>query len=216
MVSFAHGAKVTAADAEAREPELYEQIGRLKMELERMEKKLPSSAERKRPLIDVGHPELSVRRQCELLGLNRSSLYDSPTSDLRVSPGTLRCVEKRGGDLTSRRSWDLVDPAASEIRDDLDIRLPRTADGRGHEALRRHSAVGGFFLARGGVSLTVVNRGNPGRSGAPPGERVLSGGPGQRARDDRDASRRGADPGPGELSPGTVARTQFGDKALPA
>jgi putative transposase len=28
-----------------------------------------------RPLIDVGHPELSVRRQCELLGLSRSSLY---------------------------------------------------------------------------------------------------------------------------------------------
>jgi putative transposase len=26
-------------------------------------------------LIDVGHPELSVRRQCELLGLSRSSLY---------------------------------------------------------------------------------------------------------------------------------------------
>jgi putative transposase len=26
-------------------------------------------------LIDVGHPELSVRRQCALLGLSRSSLY---------------------------------------------------------------------------------------------------------------------------------------------
>lgn len=26
-------------------------------------------------MIDVGHPELSVRRQCELLGLSRSSLY---------------------------------------------------------------------------------------------------------------------------------------------
>jgi putative transposase len=26
-------------------------------------------------LIDVGHPQLSVRRQCELLGLSRSSLY---------------------------------------------------------------------------------------------------------------------------------------------
>jgi predicted DNA-binding transcriptional regulator AlpA len=26
-------------------------------------------------LIEVGHPALSVRRQCELLGLSRSSLY---------------------------------------------------------------------------------------------------------------------------------------------
>src|SRR5215472_12280854 len=35
---FANGAKVAAADAEACEAELYEQIGRLKMELEWMKK----------------------------------------------------------------------------------------------------------------------------------------------------------------------------------
>jgi hypothetical protein len=38
-------------------------------------KKLPPSAEDKRPLIEAAHPALSVRRQCELLGLSRSSLY---------------------------------------------------------------------------------------------------------------------------------------------
>ena len=37
---FANGAKVAAVDAEAREAELYEQIGRLKMELEWLEKKV--------------------------------------------------------------------------------------------------------------------------------------------------------------------------------
>jgi putative transposase len=37
---FAQGAKVTAADVEAREAELYEQIGRLKMELEWIKKKV--------------------------------------------------------------------------------------------------------------------------------------------------------------------------------
>ena len=37
---FANGTKVAAADAEAREAELYEQIGRLKMELEWMKKKV--------------------------------------------------------------------------------------------------------------------------------------------------------------------------------
>jgi len=30
--------------------------------------------EAKRAMIERGHPELSVRRQCELIGLNRSSL----------------------------------------------------------------------------------------------------------------------------------------------
>jgi putative transposase len=39
-------------------------------------------------LIEAGHPELSVRRQCELLGLNRSTFYYEPTGatpeDLRL------------------------------------------------------------------------------------------------------------------------------------
>ena len=30
---------------------------------------------------DRGHPALSVRRQCELLGLNRSSLYYEPAGE---------------------------------------------------------------------------------------------------------------------------------------
>ena len=37
---FANGAKPASAEAEAREAELYEQIGRLKMELEWMKKKV--------------------------------------------------------------------------------------------------------------------------------------------------------------------------------
>ena len=37
---FANGTKVASADSDAREAELYEQIGRLKMELEWMKKKV--------------------------------------------------------------------------------------------------------------------------------------------------------------------------------
>ena len=92
---FAHGAKVTAADAEAREAELYEQIGRLKMELEWMKKKLPPSAEHKRPLIDVGHPELSVRRQCALLGLNRSSLNYEPAGESPEALPLMRLIDEQ-------------------------------------------------------------------------------------------------------------------------
>jgi transposase len=39
---FTNGAKAASADAEAREAELYEQIERLKMELEWMKKKVPA------------------------------------------------------------------------------------------------------------------------------------------------------------------------------
>src|SRR6266567_2918105 len=38
-------------------------------------KKSERSPERLRPLVEADHPQLSVRRQCALLGLSRSSLY---------------------------------------------------------------------------------------------------------------------------------------------
>jgi hypothetical protein len=58
---------------------------------------------------------------------------------------------------------DLLEPGGSEIPDHLDIRLLMTADGRGHEALLRHAAQRGFFVGCGGVVLTVVDRGSPGK-----------------------------------------------------
>ena len=72
---FANGVKTDTQEVETRQAELYEQIGRLKMELEWVKKKLPSSAEQRRWLLEVRHPELSVGQQCQLLGLNRSILY---------------------------------------------------------------------------------------------------------------------------------------------
>lgn len=47
------------------------------MELEWL-KKNSLSAEARRALVDEAHPQLSVRRQCELLGLNRSTFYYEP------------------------------------------------------------------------------------------------------------------------------------------
>ena len=41
---------------------------------------MPPSCESKRLLIDAEHAQLSVRRQCELPGLNRSSFYAEPAS----------------------------------------------------------------------------------------------------------------------------------------
>jgi len=76
-------------DAEAREAKLYEEVGRLKMELDWV-KKLPGSVETKRQWIQPGHAHLSVRRQCVLLGLGRGSWYYQPTS---VSAETLEVMQ---------------------------------------------------------------------------------------------------------------------------
>ena len=50
-------------DQTTDEQELYEQIGRLKMEVEWLKKKLPRSAEVKRQCVDPDHDLLSVSRQ---------------------------------------------------------------------------------------------------------------------------------------------------------
>src|SRR6516225_8868940 len=58
-------------------------------------KKLPPSAEGKRPLIEPAHPELSVRRQCELLGLSRSSLYYEPAGETADNLRLMRLIDEQ-------------------------------------------------------------------------------------------------------------------------
>ena len=46
-----------------------------------VEKKLPASSEVKRTMIELQHPTLSLRRQCDLLGLSRARLYRQPACE---------------------------------------------------------------------------------------------------------------------------------------
>lgn len=77
------------------ESELYEQIGRLKVELEWLKKKLPDIVEAKRALVDPEHPEISVRRQCELLGLNRASYYYQPATESVLNLELMRRIDEQ-------------------------------------------------------------------------------------------------------------------------
>ena len=57
-------------EGQAKEAELFQQIGRLQMELEWLKKSFSCSDARElRMLVDHDHPDLSVSRQCVLLGL---------------------------------------------------------------------------------------------------------------------------------------------------
>ncbi len=82
---FATNGERKQREQEAQEAELYEQIGRLKMELEWLKKKLPASVRVRRRMVDSQHAVLSVRRQCELLGLNRASFYYQTASGPALS-----------------------------------------------------------------------------------------------------------------------------------
>jgi putative transposase len=47
-----------------------------------------------RPLVEPGHAELSVRQQCELLGLNRSSLYYEPAAETQENLRLMRLLDE--------------------------------------------------------------------------------------------------------------------------
>ena len=81
---FSRAPDEAAHEAQAREKELYEEIGRLKMQLEWLKKKLAHwGTEERRRMIEPAHPQLPVTEQCALLGLPRSSYYHrvQPESD---------------------------------------------------------------------------------------------------------------------------------------
>jgi putative transposase len=46
-------------------------------------------------LIEIGHPALSVRRQCELLGLNRSGLYYEPAGETPEDLRLMRLIDEQ-------------------------------------------------------------------------------------------------------------------------
>ena len=79
-----------ALDEEA----INEQIGRLKMEVEWLRKKLPRSAEVTQRCIDANHKHLSVSRQCQLVGRPRSSWYYQPAGESAENLALMREINR--------------------------------------------------------------------------------------------------------------------------
>lgn len=48
----------------------------------------------KRSLIEPDHPDLSVRRQCQLLGLTRASLYSEPAPESEENLRVMRLIDQ--------------------------------------------------------------------------------------------------------------------------
>jgi len=46
-------------------------------------------------MIEPGHPEISIRRQCELMGLNRASYYYTPASESPLNLELMRCIDEQ-------------------------------------------------------------------------------------------------------------------------
>jgi putative transposase len=62
-------------DWEEREARLFQKIGQLEVELDWLKKNLNYSIAEKRSMIERQEAKITVKRQCELLGLARSTGY---------------------------------------------------------------------------------------------------------------------------------------------
>ena len=60
-----------------------------------LKKKLPPSVNDKRTLIEPEHPVLSVRRQCELIGLNRGTYYYEPAKETSLNLTLMRLIDEQ-------------------------------------------------------------------------------------------------------------------------
>jgi putative transposase len=56
---------------------------------------LPASIDARRALIEPGHDELSVRRQCELVGLPRSTWYYEPATESDENLRLMRAIDRQ-------------------------------------------------------------------------------------------------------------------------
>ena len=145
---------------------LYEEIGRLKMELDWVKKVLPSSTAGKRMLIQSSHPEISIARQCELIALPRSSYYVRSGWGVAVPSGV---------DADDRRAVS-VHAIFRLAADDTLAQEPRApsqpqADPEAHanDGIRGHGAGPATQPATPGEYDLPVSAAGPGASSLQPG-----------------------------------------------
>jgi len=73
---------------------LYQKIGQLEIELDRLKKNLLSCNQDRRGFIEVAHPRISIARQCELLDVCRSGYYYKPATESELNLMLMRLIDE--------------------------------------------------------------------------------------------------------------------------
>ena len=64
------------------------------MELEWLKKNLPFSLESRQAMIEIDHPQLSIRRQCDLIDLHRGTFYYTPAGEPPLNLALMRQIDE--------------------------------------------------------------------------------------------------------------------------
>ena len=86
-------------------------------------------------MIDDGHPALSVRRECERLGLNRSSLDDEPACETPENLRLLRLIDEKDTACPSYGSRRMMAWLVEQGEEVNRKRVPRLMRPMGLEAI---------------------------------------------------------------------------------
>ena len=92
---FTDSRKRSEKDSEELTAELYRQIGQLKVELDWLKKKLQCSVEQKRDSVEADNKQIPVTRQCELLGIARSTYYYKPKPMSELNLRLMRLIDEQ-------------------------------------------------------------------------------------------------------------------------
>src|SRR5947209_19349371 len=93
--------------------------------------------ERRRALIEPGHGQLSVVRQCELVSISRSSFYYQPVGETAENLALMRLIDARFLGAVDRQRVHRAAVAQSEICVRLPARI-RDRLGADRRALALH------------------------------------------------------------------------------
>ena len=124
---FSDGRRRQANDQEEHEAKLYQQIGQLQFELDWLKANLESCKD-KRELVQPSHEQLSIARQCELLGLPRSSYYYAANPPSERDLRQMRLIDEeytRRPVRGSRRMRDYLEEQGERVCRDRVRRLMR-------------------------------------------------------------------------------------------
>nr|WP_245913499.1 IS3 family transposase [Caenispirillum bisanense] len=93
--TFSGKAEAAGAASEAEVAKLHAKIGQLVVERDFLGQGLRSmSVERRRQMIELDHPVLSIARQCALVSISRSSFYYSPTGENPLNLMLMRLIDE--------------------------------------------------------------------------------------------------------------------------
>jgi putative transposase len=88
-------------DQEAFQAQLYQHIGQRKVEVDWLKKKLDLPPESKRELIEPAHPQISIARQCALVGLPRATYYYHTQGESAENLTLMRLLDQQYTDTPS-------------------------------------------------------------------------------------------------------------------